>query len=258
MPAHLLINGKKYFPSSSLCMSFGYTSDYLGKLAREEKILGTLVDRQWFIEKESLKTFLIKTEIEKKILKEELSLQRKLERKSAKKIVSSQSTQRISVFSPVTFAQTFVIVLCGVFMGSLGWLGAVAGVGPNDLFVGSKASVTQLAEVFSPYEVVNNFSFGSDMLLATVLLSDAENLKSEQSTESDVFTQLPEFPDRSTTSRYSASSQGEQFDAMGNQFSDEVLVVTDSTGQKIIEPVFKTASTTKPRFVLIPVKDEGN
>ena len=63
MPVHLLINGKKYFPSSTLCTSFGYTSDYLGKLAREEKILGTLVGRQWFIEEASLKTFLLKTEV---------------------------------------------------------------------------------------------------------------------------------------------------------------------------------------------------
>ncbi len=258
MSAHLLINGKKYFPSSALCTSFGYTSDYLGKLAREEKILGTLVGRQWFIEEQSLRIFLLKNDVEKKILKEELSLQRKLERKSTKKITPSQSIPSISLFTPVAFAQTFAVVLCGVFMGSLGWLGAVAGVGSNDVLAGSKASVNQLAEVFSIHQVVNNFSVGSDMLLATVLMSDTENMQSEQSSQPEVFTQLPEFRDRNVTLQFSTSSRGGQSDHIGDEFSDEVLIVTDSNGQKIIEPVFKVASTTQPRFVVVPVNDEEN
>ena len=53
----LTINGKKYIQSNQLAREFGYTTDYIGRLAREEKILATLVGRQWFVEPESLRVF---------------------------------------------------------------------------------------------------------------------------------------------------------------------------------------------------------
>ena len=39
----LTINGKKYIQSNQLAREFGYTTDYIGRLAREEKILATPV-----------------------------------------------------------------------------------------------------------------------------------------------------------------------------------------------------------------------
>lgn len=54
MSQQLRVNGKQYLQSNELASTFGYSADYLGKLAREEKILGTQIGRQWFIEPESL------------------------------------------------------------------------------------------------------------------------------------------------------------------------------------------------------------
>ena len=82
MSQSFTVNGKEYLQSNVLASSFGYTSDYIGKLAREEKIIGTQVGRQWFIEPESLKIFLHKVQVEKEFRKIELRQLRKIEHAS--------------------------------------------------------------------------------------------------------------------------------------------------------------------------------
>src|SRR3989338_9872848 len=50
-----LIFGEKIYISSARSAEItGYTNDYLGRLCREEKVLGKLVGRTWYLEKDSL------------------------------------------------------------------------------------------------------------------------------------------------------------------------------------------------------------
>ena len=97
MKQKLSINGKEYVPISHLVASSTYTSDYIRRLAVDEKILGTQVGRIWFIEPESFKTFLLKTDVEKKISASELSQKRKAEQTLKKEVtikVSSNKSHR--------------------------------------------------------------------------------------------------------------------------------------------------------------------
>ena len=52
------INGKKYLSASEAAKRFGYTSDYVSKLAREGKVNAQKIDRAWFVDGESLLAFI--------------------------------------------------------------------------------------------------------------------------------------------------------------------------------------------------------
>jgi hypothetical protein len=257
MSQHLSVNGKVYLPSNELAATFGYSSDYLGKLARDEKILGTLIGRQWFIEPESLKTFLLKTEIQKKIRKEELSIQRKAEHLAHQK----ELVQKIEATSQssMAFAQAAVIVFCGLLVGTLGWAGAEQGLQPGDLAMGAKESAALIAEAVLPsFYADENFSHtrmlaaSTEGLVPQVRVGEAENL---------VFTTLPQFPPREAFEDAGVldTVAGEPASSTASRvFSDEVRIVFDEEGKELIQPVFKNERVGQEQFLIVPVKASEN
>ncbi len=48
------VQGEKYTKTAVLAKEFGYTTDYLGQLCREEKVDAELVGRAWYIKRDSL------------------------------------------------------------------------------------------------------------------------------------------------------------------------------------------------------------
>ncbi|MEK7613539.1 MAG: hypothetical protein AAB439_01520, partial [Patescibacteria group bacterium] len=55
-----IINGKKFLSSKEAAESFGYSSDYISKLAREAKVVAHRVGKLWFVEEDSLNLFVQK------------------------------------------------------------------------------------------------------------------------------------------------------------------------------------------------------
>jgi len=51
----LPIDGKEYVKASKIAREFGYTADYIGQLARANKVDAQLVGRSWYVEIDSLK-----------------------------------------------------------------------------------------------------------------------------------------------------------------------------------------------------------
>ena len=51
------IDGKEYLSAKDAGRAFGYTSDYVAKLAREGKIDGKKIGRSWFVNEHSLDSF---------------------------------------------------------------------------------------------------------------------------------------------------------------------------------------------------------
>jgi hypothetical protein len=251
MAQHLNVNGKVYLPSNELAATFGYSSDYLGKLARDEKVLGTLIGRQWFIEPESLKTFLLKTEIQKKIRKEELSIQRKAEHSAHQKeaVLKVESTS----MSSMAFAQTAVIVFCGALLGTLGWVGSAEGLEPADLAQGAKESVALIAKSVFPSFYSDENSPQLHMLAASTEGLDLVSYRPQ--TEQLVFTNLPEFPPRESLEDIA----GQQIVPLASptplaDFSDEVLVTFDAEGNQLVQPVFRDQKVGTEQFLIVPVK----
>ena len=65
MSKSLIINNKRYIPSAVIAREFDYTTDYVSRLAREEKVAATRIDRQWYISEESLRRFVDNAEVKK-------------------------------------------------------------------------------------------------------------------------------------------------------------------------------------------------
>ena len=101
MSKHLVLNNKKFLSSKAAAISVGYSSDYVGKLCREDKITCKKVGRAWFVEEASLNAFVLLQENEKRARKDLLSEERKKEyervllvrkKETAKKKVSKEVT----------------------------------------------------------------------------------------------------------------------------------------------------------------------
>lgn len=135
MVQHLEINGKTYIKGNILAARFGYTADYLGKLARDERVLGTQIGRQWYIEEGSLATFLQQAEIERALRAQELKHRRKLERAlHVRKSTGEESPDSISL----ALMQTVVVCACLCFLGGLAGVVLGEGLVPADLAKGAQ------------------------------------------------------------------------------------------------------------------------
>ncbi|MDO8518168.1 MAG: helix-turn-helix domain-containing protein [bacterium] len=56
----LEISGKRYLSSRRAAKQYHYHSDYIGQLIRSGKVVGTKVGRAWYVDAESLETYLSK------------------------------------------------------------------------------------------------------------------------------------------------------------------------------------------------------
>lgn len=236
MSQSLIINGKEYVQSSVLTSLYKYTPDYIGKLAREEKIIGTQVGRQWYIEPESLKVFLHKASVEKEIRAEELSLKRKVEHQAF------QQKQNISASteSPphIALAQVLAIIGCGTIAGLLGFNIVSSDITLRDISQSFKESTSLIAQTFSPVDALQKlndepnsklFSFEHEMSASVGQKEDP----------TDVFVSAPPSEDVDATIK--------------QQFSDEVLITKDTEGSVFVQPIFSQEADTAQLFKVVPV-----
>lgn len=80
MSSALEIDGKTFHPIKDAVREVSYSRDYLTRLAREKKIVAQYVGRQWFVDLESLKTYVESAALEQEVRKRQLSDERKRER----------------------------------------------------------------------------------------------------------------------------------------------------------------------------------
>ncbi len=251
MSQTLLINGKEYLQSGVLAPLYEYTSDYIGKLAREEKILGTQVGRVWFIEPESLKIFAQKTAIEKEIRTEELRQQRKIEHQTFQK----NQLHREHDSSPTVLKaslQATLVVLCGLFAGTLGFTASNAGVNIQQIRMATQQSVEYIAQSISPSRTMGVFTLRRSSFLAA---------SQEGVTQEEIPTPLSKgvfgtLPQESTGTTSHIGGLGSSLDSkITQEFSDEVQIVTDQNGKEFLKPLFKNKDATSSLFMVVPVRE---
>jgi len=98
MDKKLIFNNRKYLSSGYAGKIFGYTNDYVARLARQKKVCGKMVGRTWYVEEESFKNFIQNNTAQKNQLHKKLSEKRADELKyfeqsrKLKKIISSFSS----------------------------------------------------------------------------------------------------------------------------------------------------------------------
>lgn len=243
----LTINGKEYIQSNRLARKFGYTTDYIGRLAREEKILATQVDRQWFVEPESLRIFAHQAQVEKKIRSEELRQQRKFEQLAR---TVQQTPVRQTNAAALALAQLFLILACGAFVGGLGWVATSEGLTMRDLQAGGTAIALLAFEAFDPaphHALYTEAIFPQDVADLSIPATNTP------ATEELRFAELPVFPSRTELGTASSSAN-----TVLQHFSDEVEVVLDENGNQMVRPIFREDSDSSDRFLLVPVSGSTN
>lgn len=110
----MLISGKEAAKKA------GYSADYIARLAREQKIVGTQIDRQWFIDVESLRHFLNSAKIEKEARKRKLQEERVKERALREERVAGDTdiTSKAHKASLETIIASGVVAVVAVLIGT--------------------------------------------------------------------------------------------------------------------------------------------
>ena len=291
MSEHLSINGKNYVPSNILAGSSGYTQDYVGKLAREEKILGLQIGRQWFIEPTSLDVFLHKINFEKELAKDELRVERKKERVRHQQLPRTAKHTELKEHSLNAFAQALAVLCCGIFFSGLGMVVTSGNVTQQQIAQGAGETLSFLAlqmvhnyrERTLPQNPSNLAAASAESFVkgsnTGALVTDASELldtthadihsNTHTNTNQDkegLFTVLPVFSSRAeleqdaSLERVTVAMRNNDTDyrVQDLNFSDEVRVGVNEVGETVIEPVFKNQRSwgtqlLNTQFVLVPV-----
>ncbi len=156
MSQSLDVNGIRFESCATIAHRFGYTPDYVSRLAREGKVEATRVGRLWFINPAKFETFVHKVELEKDQRKQTLRRSRKMER-SATEVQSSQVVviprqQRVTTVSELqTFAEAVAVLTCGLFVGALMWYSAANGMTVAQLRQGGALVWDHMVGAVTPY-----------------------------------------------------------------------------------------------------------
>lgn len=260
MQEFVTINEKNYFPSSMLSGTFGYTQDYIGKLAREEKVLGLQIGRQWYVEKNSLLVYLQKIAIEKQIQKDALRQLRKKERLAhERENQKNVSTVEKKYAHLIAASQSLALVVCGLLVGGLGWVsfseqlttGTLAqGVSGTFEFAASHMIPSQddLEELTHSLEEKHLFAQvlgvqsrqeGNPVFFSESTEGTAPKSEFRAEVPSGVFTILPQQAVVVGTEKMTSEVGVLSAESKKIRFSDEVRVAVDATGEYYLEPLLR-------------------
>jgi len=253
MSQQLVIDGKIYLPSSILARQFSYTSDYLAKLAREEKVDATRVGRQWYITETSLQQFVSEAQESKAKRSEELREERRLEREhhevatvtaSSEVITTTTTTLSPAAAAPVTPAllQTLLVVVCGLALGTTGYYAYQVS---NELTQYDEMVTGQQTAALD-YSVVWRWLFGSTEVVVIDPAVPAPSQEKLPPTDYSVQNAMLMLDGETSTATAKAIQES---------FSDEVGVTFDGPNTVIIQPIFKEKTDESYRSFLAPVTE---
>jgi hypothetical protein len=247
MTQNLIISDKTYLPSAEIAKNFGYTPDYVSRLARESKVVATCVNRKWFICEDSFNDFVRSLDLMKETRSDELKKQRKVDRLvHAQEIKKSTTTRRAQ--SNIALAQTCAIMLCGALVGLLGWSVSGEDITLSQINVGVEKSYSQISSALTPNQ--NPFSIFSKW---SAVASVQESVIAEGVSQKDLATQTMSDEYQPLPER---SADAGAFEMV--HFSDEVDIrfVADETGA--VRPIVKSAEDGQEyQMVLAPITEGG-
>ena len=245
MTSLIEIDGKKLTSIREACSEVSYSRDYVTRLAREGKIVASLIGRQWFVDTETLKNYAAQSQIESAARKNQLSEERKQEQlfyktKEAQQISHQKSAATVRARAVVASGSVLAL---GLMVGVFGHLVLDTPFDVNSLLGQSEGSRTPYSQTATNV----NANPTPPEYLPKVL---AEN-------------PAPHFSTKKVVSLANSQNgililpQG----ADGNPaevFSDEVQIRTATSGQQTAVLVDGVAPEREIPFVLVPVKTAQN
>ena len=239
------IDGKKLTSIREACSEVSYSRDYVTRLAREGKIVASLIGRQWFVDILSLENYAVQSKVEAELRKTQLSEERKQEQIFYK-------TKEQQELSRQTSAST-VRMRAVLASGSVLALGLIAGVFGYTVFA-------------TPFDM--NFALSqpqSGMTQKSQTAANANAVSPERNSPAAVQNPAPLFSTKTVETLEPSENgililpQGESTDPAA-VFSDEVQIRTATSGEQtavLVSADADHADRVVP-FVLVPVKTAQN
>jgi hypothetical protein len=208
-----------------------YSKDYITRLARERKILATHINRQWFVDVDSLKNYEEVSSLEQDLRKKQLSETRKHEQK-VREVVASKKEVRDK--KEKTFHARALVATCFV----LGF-GLLSGWTANFLVTNSEPSLASVSDSVSDKLA----SLDAMDSISTEFKIETPSTKNVRVISDGVESGVILFPHGSVTTE------------PAEMFSDEVQVLTAENGTQM---VVRVDATGRPvgnviPFVTVPV-----
>lgn len=253
--AKILEDNTKFIDARTAGKLVGYSSDYVTRLAREGKIHAVQTGRQWLVDPESLKFFTLTVQAQKRERAKQIREERRAELVAANFVepISADVTEETVLKNPlqqIALAQTVAIAACLFITFHLVWFSLESRLNFSSLALGANVITEQLkASIFQP---LKNYSTE----VASVVFSQETEVQNEpplESSQSDSTTRtfegiviIEDSPQAPT-----------EIDSIRESFSDEVSVEFDGVDSGVLKPVFKNQSNESYRFLLTPVKNQG-
>ncbi len=217
MNSVLEINGKKLHAISDAVSAVSYSRDHITRLARERKILATLIGKQWYVDLDSLKNYEQVAKLEQQVRTERLSAERKRELTVKQAVASVAKRHDIRVKQARTSARMVASAICLTGLLSGVWLHAV---GVSQFAAAAKYfSVTSTVTTGEVVPPVTPVFFNEDSVAAYQGGQDVTPVTQFATASTGVFL----LPEHSTTTEPT------------ELFSDPVAVVETATGQAFVK-----------------------
>lgn len=241
MNKDLLIDGKVYISATRASKRVGYAPDYIGQLARANKISGRLIGKTWYVELDSL----LNHKKTRKLGKRKKSFE-------PVEVRAQESVMAVASGTPVLtvpfLPSSSPVVARSVTRRNFVLARVVASA--LMLFVVTLASFAYFEE-FAPTLGLRNSSLASNAVVGwveNIFGGEKESVIADESLSGDGIVVLPE----------SKTNDG-VISQIKNAFSDGVNVSIDKENDSgVITPVFKEGGDYEDyAFVLVPVEDNN-
>ncbi len=235
---------REYQSSVEAGKYFGYTNDYVARLAREKKVVGMQKGRQWFVDMRSLEEFIQKTEEARKKQARKVRDERRKERASfggaVRKPPVPVSGTHVTIPPRATaLAKAGLVLSVGVLAGSLFFTIGNGLVGQQKV---SSASVIEALRTFAS----QFYSWESKEVPELSPQVDA-------SSRATAATEAPRSAEEGIV--VLSPTETTSLEEVRNSFSDETEVIIDEHGKSgLIKPIFKSGMDTTYRFLMVPLE----
>ncbi len=249
MSETLSLSGQEFIPATIAGKHFGYTGDYISKLAREGQVEGTKIGNQWFVTNASVQAFVEHKTIEKTEHYARVREARKRElveyaTKNEEAHAEKSRTHRMSAL-----IQTLVILILGLSVGASGYIIRTTPLPQNASLASTSFSGLERLAVMVYTFVSGEKKTAPAINTFTVPTADLAATPAYATTTHTSLVVAPEEVFTTTT-----------IESVRDSFSDEVSVSVDplhpDTG--IIVPHFKEKDGEAYRFLMVPVNESEN
>lgn len=248
MSVSVNFQGVQYLSSKEAARVFGYTSDYVSRLARQGKVTATRIGHQWFVDPTSLDKFLTDSAKESEARIQKLRVERKLERAS----FGASDTASVGEVDFVVGSKTRFDARSHMVAGAAVLCGLIVALLPYAFSPKNTAQVASLFQSFSyelkmtAFGVFSSFTFSNGGADAGTSFT-VPHTPVQSSVPLSITDGVVVVPERDAVAGIA--------DRLAESFSDPVEVAPDQEHPETgtIKPVFRDGSKGPSyRYVVVP------